>query len=692
MSNRIPSTPRRQSQSETDTEKSSLVSSPSASEKSSASEDGSKKSAKTPVMKTHQTSDAASTTPATHNTNSGAPPQTGMTSSPPNVKNRPTIEERKARYRENRNLLDHPRDIVTKREKTVKQGGAADIQQAPKPDGRWDKFTKAVTAEGDLTLRELSENDMSELGAWLQTSPAALRRLGIFNCDVGDAGAAALADALQVNTTLTSLHFYYNKIGSDGAVALAGALKVNKTLTTFAFELNFIGDAGGVALADALQFNTALKRLRLHGNGIEDAGMAAIANSLRGNTTLTSLSTDGNQFGIESAAALADVLKNNITLDTLYLASINIIADEVIAIADALKFNETLTTFHISGEFFFGDNDAKAFADVLKFNKTLVNLALENNQLTDETVFVLADALKENTTLATLNLSQNNFGDEAAVMLSDALKINSTLGELNIEHTKISAAGALALVEALDKNKTLTTIKRNFTFVGRGDIDRKLNEQLQRNRDLKLKLYAEASLDLIFKHSPVLREVGMPTELITVLAPQLSTEVLSVFEQEWRDAFRAPPPPVITTTTNATVTTTTTTTTDSTILPTPTTSPAATATSPASAPPVSTQPTATAADINALLADPNPVVALSRWIDGHANPAVALNWVDPSNGYTLLHYAVAAQQGAVVRSLLARPIDRARADQNNQTAAQLAQQRADSSSSSAVAAIAALFK
>jgi hypothetical protein len=165
-----------------------------------------------------------------------------------------------------------------------------------------------------------------------------------------------------------------------------------------------------------------------------------------------------------------------------------------------------------------------------------------------------------------------------------------------------------------------------------------------------------------------------------------------VFEQEWKDAFRAPPPPVITTTTNATTTTTITTTTDSTIPTTLITSPAATATSPSSAPPVSTQPIATAAEINALLADPNPAAALSRWIDGHANPAAALNWVDPSNGYTLLHYAVAAQQGAVVRNLLTRGIDRTKADHNNQTAAQLAQQRADSSSSSAVAAIAALFK
>ena len=109
-------------------------------------------------------------------------------------------------------------------------------------------------------------------------------------------------------------------------------------------------------------------------------------------------------------------------------------------------------------------------------------------------------------------------------------------------------------------------------------------------------------------------------------------------------------------------------------------------------PPPVIEPTAAAADINALLADPDPVAAISHWIDGHANPATALNWVDPANGYTLLHYAVLAQQDAVIDSLLARGIDRTRADQNNQTAAQLAQQRADSSSSQLVAAIAAMFK
>jgi hypothetical protein len=519
MSKPISSTPPSHPQAKTDIETSSLVRSPSASEQSSASEDGSEKSAKTPVMKTRQTSDAALTTPATQNTSSSAPPQTGMTSSSPNVKNRPTIEERKARYRENRNLLDHPRDIVIKKEKTVKQGGAADIQQGPKPDGRWDQFTQALATDGKLTKPIFSENEMSELVAWLRTSPVLLRELVFVHLGNSTANVIALADALRGNTTLIKLEIIGNRIGGEGAAALADTLRVNTALTELCLSLHQIGDRGAAALADALRTNTTLTTLDLTGNGIGEEGASSLAVMLTFNTTLTSLNVC------------------------------------------------------------FGS----------KFQK---------------------------------------------------------------------------------------------------DID----DLLEGNKRLKLQPFAKASLDLIFKHSPAIREVGLPADVIPVLAQQLSTEVLAVFEQEWRDAFRAPPPPVITTTTNATITTTTTTTTDATIPTTVVTPPAATATSPASAPPVITQPTATAADIKALLDDPNPVVALSRWIDGHANMTAALNWVDPANGYTLLHYAVAAQQGAVVRSLLARNIDRTRSDQNNQTAAQLAQQRADSSSSSAVAAIAALFK
>jgi hypothetical protein len=113
---------------------------------------------------------------------------------------------------------------------------------------------------------------------------------------------------------------------------------------------------------------------------------------------------------------------------------------------------------------------------------------------------------------------------------------------------------------------------------------------------------------------------------------------------------------------------------------------------PVSSPPSTTALSTSAGTIKALLAAPSPDVAFLRWIDGHANPAATLNWVDPVNGYTLLHYAVEAQQISVIRSLLIRGIDRKKQDHANQTASQLAQARADSSSSGVTADIAALLR
>ncbi len=529
-------------------------------------------------MKTRQTSVAASTTPATRNINSSAPSQAAMTSSSPTEKNRQTGDQKRARYRQARNLPEYQRDINIKKVKIEKQGGAADIQQAPKPDGRWDKFTKALTAEGQLILRYLDYDERSELIAWLRTSPVALRELVIADSNMGDTHTIALASALQVNTTITKLDLSSNNIGPEGAKELAGVLQVNKTIT----------------------------ELDLHGNHISNQG-------------------------------------------------------------------------------------AKALAVALEVNKTVTKLKIGHNKIWDQGALLLAHALKVNTTITELDLSDNYFGVEGAKALAIALRGNSTLRMLDLFSNQIYDAGARALITALEDNTTLTTLGIGTRDVDDQTLRQKIHDLLERNKQ-QLQDHAEASIDLIYRHSPIIRYVGLPTDLIPVFAKQLPNEVLAVFDQEWRDAFPAPPPPVTTTTTNATVTTTTTTTTESTIPTTLTTSSAPIVTSPVSVPPPSTQPTATAADINALLADPNPVAALSRWIDGHANPTAALNWVDPSNGYTLLHYAVAAQEGAVVRSLLTRGIDRTRADQNNQTAAQLAQRLADSSSSSTVAAIAALFK
>lgn len=597
-------------------------------------------------MKTRQTSDTASRTAATHNTNSSAPSQAAVTSSSPTVKNRQTVDQKRARYGQARNLPAYQRDTNIKKVKIEKQGGTAGIQQAPKQDNRWAPSAQAIDPNHHRIVRTSWGSDTSEID--------------MSNRKMSDADVLALANFLRGNTAITKLKLDYCSISTAGARALAEALKVNTTLNTLELGYNEFGAEGAVALSEALLVNTTLTSLHLNGNNIGAEGAVALAEVLLGNTTLTTLNLYFNQIGAEGAVVLSEALLGNTSLRTLDLSRNDI-----------------------------GAEGAAATADVLKGSTAITELDLSGNDIGDEGAKALADALKVNTTLTELNIGCDFMGDEGAKALADALKINKTLTMLNLFAYEITEEGEKAMVEALRVNETLTSFRFSPTLIGQFDTE--TSNLLERNKRLKLQPYAEASLDLLVRHSPALKNMGLPTDLMPVLAEQLSTEVLAVFEQEWRDALRAPPPPITTTTTNATVTTTTTTTTDSTI-PTLITSPAATATSPASVPPVITQPTATAAEINALLADPNPVAAISRWIDGHANPAAALNWVDPSNGYTLLHYAVAAQQGGVVRILLARNIDRARADKNNQTAAQLAQQRADSSSSSTVAAIAALFK
>ncbi|KAG0341474.1 hypothetical protein BG000_008974, partial [Podila horticola] len=85
-------------------------------------------------------------------------------------------------------------------------------------------------------------------------------------------GAQALAEALKINLTLTTLNFWNNSIGDNGARALAKALKTNSTLTTLNLAGNSIGDIGALELSEALRTNSTLTTLELQNNPIGDGG------------------------------------------------------------------------------------------------------------------------------------------------------------------------------------------------------------------------------------------------------------------------------------------------------------------------------------------------------------------------------------------------------------------------------------
>jgi hypothetical protein len=55
--------------------------------------------------------------------------------------------------------------------------------------------------------------------------------ISLWHCGLGDVDAAALADALKVNTSVTTIDLGGNQIGNEGAAALVDALLVNTSLT-----------------------------------------------------------------------------------------------------------------------------------------------------------------------------------------------------------------------------------------------------------------------------------------------------------------------------------------------------------------------------------------------------------------------------------------------------------------------------
>ena len=131
---------------------------------------------------------------------------------------------------------------------------------------------------------------------------------------IGDAGAQALATALEQNTSLTELNLFDNQIGAAGAQALAKALQTNSSLRVLDLSRNQIGNEGAQALVTALQTKSSLSTLALFDNQIGPEGAQALASALQTNSSLIKLSLGYNHIGDAGALAAIDnalVANNN---------------------------------------------------------------------------------------------------------------------------------------------------------------------------------------------------------------------------------------------------------------------------------------------------------------------------------------------------------------------------------------------
>lgn len=141
-------------------------------------------------------------------------------------------------------------------------------------------------------------------------------------------GATAMARFLiSPYCRLETLVIKGNKLGSDGAKTIAEALCVNSTLTSLNISNNSIGDEGISHLAKPLSKNR-LKELNISFNDITSTGILLLRDAFRQCTALETLLLDNNKICNEGATGLMecivhlDIKKLGLSFNTIETAGI----------------------------------------------------------------------------------------------------------------------------------------------------------------------------------------------------------------------------------------------------------------------------------------------------------------------------------------------------------------------------------
>eukprot|EP00118_Oscarella_pearsei_P001915 m.8893 g.8893 ORF g.8893 m.8893 type:complete len:1005 (+) comp20952_c0_seq2:2-3016(+) len=313
----------------------------------------------------------------------------------------------------------------------------------------------------------------------LRNASAVLQHLVVNKCGIGDEGAAALAEALQANYRLLTIHLGENCISDKGAESLGRCLAANRRLQGLSLWHNRIFADGAEALAEGLRTNSSLVWLGLGCNHIGDIGAKALAHALHGNaeeSRLNWLALGGNSISDRGVTPLAGMLMGTMEedseaadaklckIESLGLGGNAITDVGAKRLAGALKRNTVLKSLGLADNRI-GDEGALLLADALLESETLEKLIVSGNEIKNEGASQLAAALAKNQSLQSLFLAENEFNDEAGKRFVEVLaRHNKTLKKLDIHNSAMTDSGMKEVVSALQDT--------GLTSLG-GEVNRK---------------------------------------------------------------------------------------------------------------------------------------------------------------------------------------------------------------------------
>lgn len=245
-------------------------------------------------------------------------------------------------------------------------------------------LTMMLGANHTLTSLDLESCELGRAAPQLCAALAqnrAVRHLNLAGNGSGPSIGEALAPVLAHNSTLVSLRLGGNGIGR-GLLHFCEALRGNSSLCVLGLDDNDLGDEGAAALADVLVVNRTLVNLSVAGNGFSEKAGQALAVALGRNDVLSHLNISRNPIK-GAAVAFADSLVENCSVISLDLSSCKISDDGAVALVSAVSIaGETSVLRKLRlRENFISSNSGELLVDALYRNKSITVADLRGNKL-----------------------------------------------------------------------------------------------------------------------------------------------------------------------------------------------------------------------------------------------------------------------------------------------------------------------
>ncbi|XP_069371809.1 dynein regulatory complex subunit 5 isoform X2 [Paralichthys olivaceus] len=180
-------------------------------------------------------------------------------------------------------------------------------------------LVKHLLAHPTLTELDLSHNVIRDAGARAVgklLNKSKLMVLNMFDNEITDPGAEAIAHALSKNSTLVSLNLCLNRLGDKGGQAIGNALLNNNTLRHLNLGANEVTGPTAITLSKVIAQNNTLRSINLYGNNLGEDGGKALEEALSHNTSVTECDIRLTEIDEQIVSAINQVVLKNQVLGT----------------------------------------------------------------------------------------------------------------------------------------------------------------------------------------------------------------------------------------------------------------------------------------------------------------------------------------------------------------------------------------